>query len=281
MTYYKTLVWNVERDSRKIFRRGDTLKRTDRKIVIDSPYIKVEDAALKNNIRVQELELGDGVEEIGIGSFQGCTRLRTCYCRNVRIIRRAAFENCVNLRGIDLSDEMEYIGKGVFSRCKRLRNITFPENSRITEIPAEAFAECRELNNVQLSEQIRVIGEKAFYKCTELKEIVLPGNLVDIRREAFCENGMEEIILPESLLKIGDSAFLKCRNLCNIQIPESVTRIGKWAFHGCDNLGTLVIPGNPRLIGDWFINRKTTVRCRKGSYVERYCVKNGFRVEYM
>lgn len=47
---------------------------------------------------------------------------------------------------------------------------------------------------------------------------------------------LDEIVLNDGIKKLGNYAFWNFRNLKNIIIPESVTNIGESAFHGCTAL---------------------------------------------
>ena len=47
---------------------------------------------------------------------------------------------------------------------------------------------------------------------------------------------LKEIIIPDTVTRIGDSAFCGCANLTSIIIPESVTEIGDSAFTDCYKL---------------------------------------------
>lgn len=53
-----------------------------------------------------------------------------------------------------------------------------------------------------------------------------------------CNNcyNLSKIILPSTLIEIGEDAFEGCLNLKNIKIPDSVTIIGDNAFRNCDSL---------------------------------------------
>lgn len=51
----------------------------------------------------------------------------------------------------------------------------------------------------------------------------------------FCRN-LEEIVLPDSLVEIGEHAFAHCNNLLEIRIPDNVTKIKKSTFAHCDRL---------------------------------------------
>ena len=53
---------------------------------------------------------------------------------------------------------------------------------------------------------------------------------------------MKNIQLPLKLRSIGDSAFIRCISLTEIEIPETVTQIGKCAFFNCNELVKVIIP---------------------------------------
>lgn len=74
--------------------------------------------------------------------------------------------------------------------------------------------------------------------------------------------------------------FFKCCNLTSVVIPPNVRYLGKWIFHGCNRLQYLEIRHDPEFIGEWIINKAATIRCYKGSKVDRYCQQSGFKVEY-
>lgn len=70
-----------------------------------------------------------------------------------------------------------------------------------------------------------------------------------IEREAFYQTGLQKLELPQKLKFIGESAFLKCRNLEYVRVPEYVETVEKWAFHGCSMLKTVEFSGDPEVLG--------------------------------
>ena len=52
---------------------------------------------------------------------------------------------------------------------------------------------------------------------------------------------LENITLPESLTRIGDSVFRKCTSLTSISIPNGVKAIDRWTFANCSALANVAI----------------------------------------
>ena len=63
--------------------------------------------------------------------------------------------------------------------------------------------------------------------------------------------GLLSIILPNSLVSIGDNAFYYCSGLMSINIPSEVTLIGNYAFYNCVGLNSVIIPSSVKTIGNY------------------------------
>ena len=62
--------------------------------------------------------------------------------------------------------------------------------------------------------------------------------------------GGKSTIIPESVTKIGNDAFDRCRSLESITIPESVEEIGECAFYNCESLKSVTLPESITKIGE-------------------------------
>lgn len=123
---------------------------------------------------------------------------------------------------------------------------------------------------------------RTFYDCKKLNYLQLPEGLEVIGKECFVNCSFETIEIPSTVVKIDDSAFLKCKQLRNLIIPQNVRIIEKWAFHGCPKLEKVVLLHDPEVLGEWLFNRNNVrIVCHKGSNVDQYCKDYEYKTEYV
>ncbi|MBQ7912632.1 MAG: leucine-rich repeat protein [Clostridia bacterium] len=84
-----------------------------------------------------------------------------------------------------------------------------------------------------------------------LTEIVIPNCVTSIDNSAFSNcTKLRSVIIGNSVTSIGNSAFYWCSSLKEIVIPDSVTSIGNSAFYWCSSLKEIVIPDSVTSIGN-------------------------------
>ena len=62
-----------------------------------------------------------------------------------------------------------------------------------------------------------------------------------IEEDAFRYSCIAELIIPDSIIKIGSAAFYGCSDLFSLDVPDSVTLIEKGAFYLCKKLNNVSI----------------------------------------
>lgn len=94
----------------------------------------------------------------------------------------------------------------------------------------------------------KAIKKNAFYD-SDIVEVVIEDGIKSVGSSAFYRCGwLKKVVLPKSLKKIDDFAFGRCDSLAEIVLPENLETIGAQAFSGCA-FSTLEIPPSVREIG--------------------------------
>ena len=216
---------------------------------------------------------------IGDNAFKNCSSLESItLLNNVTNIGTYAFSYCSSLTSITLPDSVTSIGGYAFYNCSSLASITLPDN--VTSIGDGAFRNCSSLTSITLPDSVTSIGEYAFYDCNGLQyneynnglylgnstnsyialikakdqsitSCAINENTKTIAAYAFSQcRLLENVIMPNGIISIGEDAFWRCSSLTNITIPDSVTSIGRAAFSGCSSLTSITIPDGVTSIGD-------------------------------
>jgi len=67
---------------------------------------------------------------------------------------------------------------------------------------------------------------------------------------AFYQNNASKIVIPDTVSKIGEAAFVNCENLTDLELPPSLKELGNQALAGCIKLEKIEIPESCEIIGD-------------------------------
>lgn len=220
---------------------------------------------------------GQKVVSIARQAFKGCIEIEKVIVSNGVInIGNGAFMNCTKLKEINLPQTLKYIGSENINERIGMSRTAFNYNNRF-----EGAFESTKLENVAIPNLVEFIGPYTFHDCSQLKSVVLPENLQILKVESF---GMcpllDEIIFPKYLREIENDVF-SSQVIEEVFLPESVVKIGRGAFFYCKNLRRIYIPNNSTEIGDGFPRGRDdfTILCNPGSYAMKYAREHQINCE--
>ena len=82
-----------------------------------------------------------------------------------------------------------------------------------------------------------IIPEKVTYQGVDY-------DVTSIGSKAFDGNEITSIVIPNSVIAIGEFAFRGCHLLSTINIPNGVTTINEAVFSNCWNITSITIPNS-------------------------------------
>ena len=102
------------------------------------------------------------------------------------------------------------------------------------------------------------IGEEAFMD-DNISYIDLPQYLTFIGERAFSGSNLQSIDIPNSVTTIANEAFARCGDLRTVNIGDGVTSIGDDVFSGCEHLDDVTFGSSVTNIGNGAFNGCTAM----------------------
>ena len=205
-------------------------------ITLPENLTKIGYQAFSDCYSLEEIVLPAEVSETGFyyhaGSYSYGNWFNNCYnLKRVTIedgaalIPQYAFADTPALEEIVLPNSIKTIGNYSFAKCLNLQHITLPEN--LTKIGYQAFSDCYSLEEIVLPAEVSETGfDKPsgsyyygnwFNNCYNLKRITIEDGAALIPQYAFAgAPALEEIVLPNSVKTIEDSALSKNEQLKSV-----------------------------------------------------------------
>ena len=171
-------------------------------------------------------------------------------------IKGLAFFGCRNIKSITITNKVTKIGERAFCNCESITTITIPES--VTHIGWNAFGGCTNLKSVVMKSNVEDIEDCAFHDCKGLAD---ENGFVIVANVLYDYFGTKENIeIPNTVTKISQSAFTKCKDLKNVKFSDTVLSIEAVAFCECENLTEIVFPNSTENIGIGAFRRCTNLK---------------------
>ena len=237
----------------------------------------------ENLLGLKEVTFQDGLKVISQYSFYGTALESIVIPSSIENIGKYAFGNCTKLVDIQLTDGIKQLGmfEGyAFSNCSVEKIIIPPSIEKITKY---CFSDCTKLTRVQFTVNIEKakLEEGIFKNCTALNDVVLPEDMLYLGNNMFEKcTSLESINLPENLRELGDYCFKGCSKLTSLNIPESIKRIGKYCFEDT-SIGKIALPRTVTEIEGYTFSGCTSLGTVEFDYfdtIEEIPVEQGLQV---
>jgi len=203
-------------------------------VLIPDSVTNIGDGAFFNCESLTNVTLGSGVTSVGDWAFGFCPTLASICCRG----------NAPSLGGADVfygNEAAIYYLAGATGWGFMFHG--HPAIPRNAPVP---FDYATNSDGITLA----ITG----YAGSD-SEVIIPSSInflpvTSFGNNAFDSVNMTNIIIPNIVTNLGDSAFNNCVNLTGIVIPSRVKQTGNFTFDGCSRLANVTIPASVTKIGD-------------------------------
>ena len=207
----------------------------------------IASSAFRDCKGLKELNIQRITGSIGSNAFSSCGIRRLDIDSIGGNISSDAFGGCSSLQEVKIGTLVGDLGGRAFYGCSNLRSVEFVKGPQ--KIESNVFLLADKLETFVAGEGTKEILKKAFLASKIEYRTDIFGQvheeLIDIERLA-----LKNVVLPESLQKIGEKAFYGCTSLCDFSIPQSVTSIDEEAFYDCRSIESVVIPNGVKSVAN-------------------------------
>lgn len=234
------------------------------KVVLPQNITYIGNETFFNCSSLKEIVVPENVQTVGARAFFGCTSLSKAEFASIEHLCRISL-------GDTYSNPLSY-ARNLYIKDQKIDDLVIPET--VTEIGGSTFVNCN-LNSICIPASVTKIGAGAFTGSTGLEiendiyyadkwavgkkivdnsqedaQCVLRDNTVGLADRILEGTHYTTVMLPASVMYIGDVAFGGCASMENITLPENLKSLGMLAFINCTALKSISIPGSVMTIHD-------------------------------
>lgn len=100
-------------------------------------------------------------------------------------------------------------------------------------IGISAFYGKTDIEAVTLNGEVKFDSTGQFQGCSNLSNITIDNGVANIPANCFSNCAIENVILPDSVLELGQNSFSGCTSLKNITLSKNIKKIPNSCFSGC------------------------------------------------
>ncbi|HKL74346.1 MAG TPA: leucine-rich repeat protein, partial [Clostridia bacterium] len=175
--------------------------------------------------------------------------------QNLISIDDYAFNNCSGLNVVYFrgADSAINIGENILAGCSRNISFVFPQGYITVNnfLTGDRWVELSsKIDMMEIAEGTQ--STLTYYRKARGTTVTIPSFVTEIDDNVFSVGfgDTAEVIIPNTVTKIGENTFANMTNLTSIMIPSSVLEIGLGAFYNCTGLTQMTLP----FIGNTSVN---------------------------
>lgn len=216
-------------------------------------------SSLIYDTKVKEIYIPSTVETIGVFAFGSANEIEkitvdennSYFDSDNGILYTEGYEKVLMIphkhpdKVISLHDGVKESEEQFAANLVNVEKIIIPEG--FVMLNHNAFTNSKVLEEVVLPDSLEIILSGAFSYCDSLYTIKLPNNLKELSNNNWwigvfdgCVS-LKEVVIPDSVEKIGPYTFKNCTNLERVVFPAGLTEFGYKQFSGCANLQEIIV----------------------------------------
>ena len=190
---------------------------------------------LSENDKLEELDLSNSsLSMIPDFSFSGCSLLSSISFPSHDIGFGVRCFADTSISYLYLSKYITFLGKECFFRCSNLVTVSM-NDSLIEKLPEGCFRDCSMLSDVIFSDKVLLyISNHCFEHCA-FRQLIFQKTIIELGENSFWNSPNLEIVslLNTNITEIPRYCFADCDSLKYVYLPETITKIGNSAFEKC------------------------------------------------
>ena len=228
-----------------------------------------------NGEKVEHLVIPEGVEQIPSSPFWGCVDLISIkFPASIKEIRPYGLYGCKNLSIIDVADIDSWCENIIlymridhkiklYHNGKEVKDLVIPEG--VSNLSAK-FTYISNIESVTIPPSVNCIGGRSFRGgWDQLTSVYISDiaswcnikfsgrdeNPLSLAKHLYVNNiEVKDLVIPEGVTKISNSAFEGFTGITSVSFPNSVSDIGQSSFEGCVGVESIKIPSSVTGIGE-------------------------------
>lgn len=213
---------------------------------------KIKSQAFKENKILKSIIITDNIKNIGSQAFWNCTNLKQVSC-NAQNIEKLTFQGCSELKKVIIGKNVSSWADQIFFSCDKFDDLTILSetlnvgNNNLTTKSSLKEIKVNEDNNKYMVENGILFskdGSKIYvYPTGKLGDTyTISNNIKEIGDYAFYNSDLKFIDIPDTVERVGNSAFGFCSNLEKATINANI--LGRLTFYGSGKLEKVTIGKN-------------------------------------